>query len=159
LTRGAAAVLATTFFVLFLPTPGSASFSPTTSTTYTLTVVHGGQGAGRVTSSPTGIDCISTCSHAFPAGAQVTLTADLTVNTAFEINAGTAPCVVPKLRGKTLVKAKTAIRNAYCTVGKITKAYSARVRKGRVISQKPTPGTRHPTGAKVKLTVSKGRQP
>jgi YVTN family beta-propeller protein len=41
----------------------------------TLTVTKGGSGTGGVTSSPTGIDCGSTCAASFPAGTSVTLTA------------------------------------------------------------------------------------
>jgi hypothetical protein len=42
---------------------------------HTLTVTMGGSGAGRVTSSPTGIDCGSACSRTYDAGSSVTLTA------------------------------------------------------------------------------------
>jgi Ca2+-binding RTX toxin-like protein len=42
--------------------------------TNTLTVSKNGTGSGTVTSSPTGIDCGATCSHAFAAGTSVTLT-------------------------------------------------------------------------------------
>ncbi len=41
----------------------------------TLTVTKGGAGAGTVGSSPAGIDCGSTCSHAFVEGTSVTLSA------------------------------------------------------------------------------------
>jgi len=68
-------------------------------------------------------------------------------------------CVVPKVKGKTLKAAKRAVRKGHCSVGKIRKAYSARVKKGRVVSQKPKPHTLKPLGAKVKLVVSRGRKP
>ena len=42
---------------------------------HTLTVSKSGGGSGGVSSSPAGIDCGSTCQHAFDAGTQVTLTA------------------------------------------------------------------------------------
>ncbi len=67
-------------------------------------------------------------------------------------------CVVPKVKGKKVAVAKSAITKAHCSVGRITKAYSAKVRKGRVSSQKPGPGTRLARGAKVALTVSKGKK-
>ena len=44
-------------------------------TTATLTVSVGGNGAGQVTSTPTGISCPGTCSASFPVGAQVALNA------------------------------------------------------------------------------------
>jgi hypothetical protein len=43
---------------------------------YWLTVTKAGNGSGRITSSPAGIDCGSVCSYQFLAGTQVTLTAD-----------------------------------------------------------------------------------
>jgi hypothetical protein len=67
-----------------------------------------------------------------------------------------APCVVPKLKGKTLKAAKRALRTHSCSLGKVKRAFSARVKKGRVISQRPTPGRRLKHGAKVSLVVSKG---
>ena len=42
---------------------------------HTLTVVKAGSGSGTVTSSPTGIECGSTCSHTYPDGTKVTLSA------------------------------------------------------------------------------------
>ena len=45
------------------------------SSTYTLTVSVSGGPGGKVTSSPSGIDCRSTCSVNFSAGTHVTLTA------------------------------------------------------------------------------------
>jgi uncharacterized delta-60 repeat protein len=71
---------------------------------------------------------------------------------------GKAVCVVPKVKGKTLGAAKRAIRKASCSVDKVTKAFSAKVKKGRVIAQTPRPGKRLAAGSKVKLTVSKGKR-
>jgi hypothetical protein len=65
-------------------------------------------------------------------------------------------CVVPKVKGKKLKKAKRKIERANCTVGKVKKKPSEKVDKGRVIKQKPKPETRKPAGAAVKLVVSKG---
>src|SRR3954451_14445554 len=66
------------------------------------------------------------------------------------------PCVVPKLKGKTFKAAKRALRTHSCSLGRVKRAFSARVKKGRVISQRPTPGRRLKHGAKVSLVVSKG---
>jgi len=67
------------------------------------------------------------------------------------------PCVVPKLKGKTLSQAKVALKTAYCALGKVTKAKSKTVKKGRVISSKPAAGVTKPWGTLVNLKVSKGR--
>jgi beta-lactam-binding protein with PASTA domain len=60
--------------------------------------------------------------------------------------------------GKTLTAAKAAIKKAKCAVGKVTKKSSAKVKKNRVISQKPAPGKKLAGGAKVNLVVSKGKK-
>ena len=44
-----------------------------------------------------------------------------------------------------------------CRVGKVRRAYAKTFKKGRVISQKPRPGTLLPTRSKVSLVVSRGR--
>jgi uncharacterized delta-60 repeat protein len=67
-------------------------------------------------------------------------------------------CVVPKLKGKRLTAAKKALKSAHCSVGKVTRAFSATLKKGRVISQKPKPGAKRPSGSKVNLKVSKGKK-
>jgi uncharacterized delta-60 repeat protein len=148
----------------------------------TLTVTESGAGTGTVTSKPGGIVCGSGCSHAFPAGSLVTLTAKadrgatrftgwtgacsgtdgrvctLTMDADHDVTATFRQlCIVPNVKGKTLARAKRVIKAASCTVGTITLAFSTSVRKGRVISQKPNAGSQHLAGSAVKLTVSKGR--
>jgi hypothetical protein len=66
-------------------------------------------------------------------------------------------CKVPKLKGKTLAAAKKALKKAHCAPGKTSRKRSKTVRKGRVISTKPKAGKKLANGAKVKLTLSKGR--
>jgi dipeptidyl aminopeptidase/acylaminoacyl peptidase len=68
------------------------------------------------------------------------------------------PCVVPKLKGKTLAGAKRSINKADCALGQINKQYSATVEAGRVISQKPKPHLTRPAGSKIALLVSHGRK-
>jgi hypothetical protein len=67
-------------------------------------------------------------------------------------------CVVPNVRGKSLKQAKSRIRRAHCKTGRVVRAYSPSVRRGRVISQAPKPGARKKQGAPVTLVVSKGRK-
>lgn len=69
-----------------------------------------------------------------------------------------SPSVVPRLKGKTLTAAKRSIRSHGWSVGRISHTTSTRVRKGRIISQRPKPGTRLKHGAKISLVVSKGRR-
>jgi serine/threonine-protein kinase len=64
---------------------------------------------------------------------------------------------VPKVKGKKLAAAKRVIKSRHCSVGKIKRAASRKVKRGHVISQKPRPGSRLRRGAKVNLVVSRGR--
>jgi uncharacterized delta-60 repeat protein len=67
-------------------------------------------------------------------------------------------CVVPNARGKTLRDARASLTKALCKVGAVTRMYSAKVRKGRVISQRPAARKRLAEQAKVNLVVSRGRR-
>jgi hypothetical protein len=162
----------------------AATFSQAPPAKHALSVNKSGGGSGTVTG--TGISCGSTCSSLFDQGTQVTLTAaaaagsvfagwsgggcsgtgsclvtvngDTTVTAIF--NAVPAPsCTVPKVTGRVLAAAETAVTNADCRVGRVRRAFSARVKKGKVISQSPAPGGRLAVGSVVELTVSKGPKP
>ena len=77
----------------------------------------------------------------------------------FSVNASKKqpPCVVPKLKGKSLAAARSALQEAHCAVGKITQHKSSTVPKGRVISSIPAAASRHNAGTKIALTVSHGK--
>lgn len=68
-------------------------------------------------------------------------------------------CVVPKLQGRRVKGAKKALRAALCKPGKVTRRYSKKVKKGRVIRTSRRAGKVLPVGTEVKLTVSKGPKP
>jgi Divergent InlB B-repeat domain/PASTA domain len=147
----------------------------------TLDVSTKGGGKGTVTSAPAGIACGTTCSHAYDYGNQVTLRATAARKSAFTgwsgdctakascVLAMTAAhsvtasfvkdCLVPRLKGKRLEAAKRALKAHDCRVGRIRRAYSTKVKKGRVISEKPKPHRLLAHGARVKLTVSRGNVP
>jgi uncharacterized delta-60 repeat protein len=153
----------------------------------TLTVAKAGTGAGTVRSSPDGISCGATCSAPFAAvrvtlsasaaagsrfagwsgsgctgtgTCRISLSSDTTVTATFTLEPSKKiQCVVPKLKGKKLVAAKRAIRTAHCSLGKITRAYSATVKKGRVVSQRPAHGRHLKKGSRVNLVVSRGKRP
>jgi uncharacterized repeat protein (TIGR01451 family) len=65
-------------------------------------------------------------------------------------------CVVPKLKGLGLKKAKKALRKAHCRPGKVKHRNSDKVKKGRVIRGGKHGGTKLPAGSKVDLAVSSG---
>jgi hypothetical protein len=146
---------------------------------HTLTVAA--SGAGNVTSTPAGIDCPAACSLEFQAGTQVVLNAvaakgsklaswtgacsgraatctvrvdrDETATAVFKRN---PRCVVPALKRKRLSGARRALAAAHCKLGAVRRAYSTRVRSGRVVSQTPAAGARLPNGGRVSVVVSRG---
>jgi subtilisin family serine protease len=66
-------------------------------------------------------------------------------------------CSVPRLRGLTIAAVKRQLAKGGCALGAVGRAYSRRVKRGRVIAQHPAPGARLRRGAKVGVTVSRGR--
>jgi Ca2+-binding RTX toxin-like protein len=76
------------------------------------------------------------------------------------VRGGSAPqgraCVVPQLRGLKLKAAKRRLATAGCKA-KVRRAAHRKVKPGRVIKASAKAGKRLPRGAKVTLTVSRGR--
>jgi FG-GAP-like repeat/PASTA domain/FG-GAP repeat len=68
-------------------------------------------------------------------------------------------CNVQFVKGKTLRVTRQRLEHGHCRLGEIRRVYSAIVKKGSVISQKPRFGTVLPAGGKVNLVVSRGRRP
>lgn len=68
----------------------------------------------------------------------------------------TQPCIVPDVRNRTLGSAKRRLGKHNCALGKLTKKHSRRAKKGRVIRQRPAPGTKLAAGGKVALVLGKG---
>jgi uncharacterized delta-60 repeat protein len=77
--------------------------------------------------------------------------------TALDRLVGGNNCVVPDLRGETLSKAGATLARSYCRRGPVSKRFSSKVARGRVISTAPATGARLPGGAKIQLVVSKGK--
>jgi len=145
-------------------------------------VTKTGQGSGRVTSSPTGINCGQTCVATFVNGTTVALTATPNANSRFRNWSGAcsgssrtcvvsmtadrsviarfarrlAPCVVPNVVGMTVGKARSKIARSHCGVGSVTRKTSTTGKKGKVLAQSPRPGKRLKNGAKLTLAVGKG---
>ena len=164
---------------------GTCTVSPTGDTTvtatfvvqHTLTVTRAGKGTGKVTSAPVGISCPATCAAPFDLGTSVKLTAKgtgkgaftgwsgdchgkkpcvLAMNANHHVKATFQICVVPKVVGLTLKKAKAKIKKAHCRVGKVKEASSAANKTGKVVKQSPKAGKKLKSGGKVNLTVGKG---
>jgi len=72
-------------------------------------------------------------------------------------NPAKVQCVVPKVKGRSLAAARMDITAALCAVGKVTRARSRKVAKGRVALQAPQAGKHLRVGSRVSLVVSRGR--
>jgi uncharacterized repeat protein (TIGR01451 family) len=81
-----------------------------------------------------------------------------TNNTASVQTTVQAPCIVPNVKGRLLPAARRALARARCKAGEVTRRYSRKVEKGRVVSQDEAPGTRLDPGTSVDLVVSRGRR-
>jgi PASTA domain-containing protein len=64
-------------------------------------------------------------------------------------------CVVPRLVGKRLATARSLVRRAGCRMGRVTRAYSAKIRNGRVLAQRPRAGRHVARGTRVHVVVSR----
>ncbi len=65
------------------------------------------------------------------------------------------PCRVPRVVGLGLTKARTRIRTRHCRLGKIAYRNSARKQRGHVVRQRPGPGGRLGSGAKVTIWIGR----
>jgi hypothetical protein len=86
------------------------------------------------------------------------VTANNSANSVSVLANTTGLCTVPTVTGMVLAAAKRALAHANCRVAKIRSVYSKDVRRGRVISQTPRPGTVLRNGGRVSLVVSRGRK-
>jgi subtilisin family serine protease len=67
-------------------------------------------------------------------------------------------CAVPNVKRKTVAQARRLLASKRCALGRIRRAYSVRVRKGRIIRQSRRVGARLPRGTRVGVVVSRGRR-
>jgi hypothetical protein len=67
-------------------------------------------------------------------------------------------CVVPNVRGRTVRRARAALTRQRCRLGRVARAYSARVRRGRIVRQSRRPGARLARGTRVNVVVSRGKR-
>jgi beta-lactam-binding protein with PASTA domain len=58
-----------------------------------------------------------------------------------------------------LAVARRLVDAAHCKVATVRRKYSGRIKKGRVISITPVPGTRRPVDTPITLLVSRGHKP
>jgi len=65
-------------------------------------------------------------------------------------------CIVPKVVGLKLARARTQIRARRCSLGHIRRVRSTKARAGRVVAQSPRSGTVRRNGFPVTLVVGRG---
>jgi hypothetical protein len=66
------------------------------------------------------------------------------------------PCLVPKLTGRTLARARKMLSGGGCIPGRVVKVHSRRVKRGKVVSTTPRAGTRRSHGTRIRITLSAG---
>jgi beta-lactam-binding protein with PASTA domain len=66
------------------------------------------------------------------------------------------PCVVPRLTGRTLARARAILLADGCIPGKVVRVHSRRVRRGKIVTTSPRAGTRRVHGAAIRIMLSDG---
>jgi len=61
--------------------------------------------------------------------------------------------------GLTQRAATKKLAAAHCTKGRVSRKFSTKRRKGRVLAQNPEPKFILDAGSKINLTISKGKKP
>ena len=106
--------------------------------------------------------CLDLATSPYLASAQpaATTTAATAATTATATPISTpSGCTVPNVTGRTLAAARRDLAASRCRTGTIRRAYSTKVRAGRVITQKPAAGKTLGRGSRIDLVVSRGRRP
>jgi trypsin/PASTA domain-containing protein len=67
-------------------------------------------------------------------------------------------CVVPRLKGRTLLGARRTVARANCRLGRVTRSYSATVALGRVMRQQPAAGRRLARYTRIAVVLSRGKR-
>jgi hypothetical protein len=65
-------------------------------------------------------------------------------------------CVVPNVVGKRTAPARTKIKAGHCRVGRLTYTASTKLRRGRVVKERPAAGKRLANGTRVSLWIGRG---
>lgn len=67
-------------------------------------------------------------------------------------------CRVPNLVSRTLTSARLALPAAGCMLGSVGRAFSKKVKKGRIVSERPRAGSQLDEDGAVSVVVSRGRK-
>jgi chitinase len=150
------------FGALASKTYGDADFSVSATASSGLAVAFAAAGNCTVTGSTVHLTSAGSCTVTASQAGDVNYNAATPVSQTFSI--ATKPltppktCKAPKVVGKSLAAAKSAIKKAHCRVGTVRMAYSKTVKKSIVISQSRRAGKVLPFNTKINLVVSRGRK-
>jgi hypothetical protein len=104
-------------------------------------------------------------SHAPPPSTAQELAAAARTETSTRVSSSTSTgalragrCAVPDVRRRTVARARAMLSARGCRLGRVTRAYSPKVGRGRIIAQGRRPGARLPGGTRVTVAVSRGRR-
>jgi hypothetical protein len=135
---------------------------------WTVRIDWGDGAAPTIAAAPSAPGPLGTASHSYPAAGTFTATVSVIDkdggigSAAFPVTVVTGreptqqQCLVPRLKGKTLAQAKAALVRGRCKLGRVRKAKSKKIKKGRVVSQTPAAGRSLPLGSKVNVVLSDG---
>jgi hypothetical protein len=144
------------------PTTMKGSFSVGTSSTTGTTSTPGTTGTTSTTGTTGTTGTISTTGTTVTGATTGTAatTAGSTGTTGTAGTRGTAAkkhrCVVPRLVGRKLARARAMTTRAGCRLGRVKRAYSTRFARDRVLAQRPSGGRRVARGTRVNVTVGRG---
>jgi plastocyanin len=122
----------------------------------TFTVTGSGTTSTATTGTSTGSTSTATTTQPTTTTAPTTTTVP-TTTTIITVPKKAVRCVVPRVVGRQLARARRMIVRARCRTGRISRRFS-HARRGRVIAQRPRAGVRRPVGTRVNLVVSRGRR-
>jgi Regulator of chromosome condensation (RCC1) repeat len=144
------------FATLGSKTYGAPDFQLTVTASSGLGVALTATGSCRVTGATVHLTAVGTCTLTASQSGDANYEAATNVSRTFSV--ARRPCKVPKVVGKRLASARLMIATGHCRTGKVSYAYSQRV-KGVVVSQSRRAARVLPAGSRIDLLVSRGPRP
>lgn len=139
-----------------------AGSGPASDFTATINWGDGSTGQGAIVADPVGgFDVNASHTYAGPGSYAVTISivdaggSQTSATSTATITTPKVTCVVPKLLGKTLAKAKAALARSHCRMGRLAHRHARKAARGRVISQGLPRGARRAAGTRVSLVMGR----
>jgi len=150
-----------TFGPLVDRTSGSPDFNVSASASSALAVSFASSGSCSVSGATVHLTGAGSCTVTASQPGDANYKAASDVSRTFSVTPLKPPnkCVVPNVIGKRLASAKVSITKKHCGIGKVSRAYSRKIKKGLVVSQSRRRGRVLPAKSKINLVVSRGRKP